>query len=158
MHVAGLPTVAIRRPFHRSSQPAQIRRSLSFNDSVHRSSSLQGKSLSEKLDILTPFLQTSLAFLPDLAGVILSPGKGALGNTPIEPLDTPIERNGGIAIRCLMPETNQKRESIIVIRAGEFTEQARIFTDLYQQENRWLDWALKKLGKLSFDELVHLSE
>ena len=123
-----------------------------------QSSSLQGKSLSEKLDILTPFLQTSLAFLPDLAGVILSPGKGALGNTPIEPLDTPIERNGGIAIRCLMPETNQKRESIIVIRAGEFTEQARIFTDLYQQENRWLDWALKKLGKLSFDELVHLSE
>ncbi len=44
-----------------------------------QSSSLQGKSLSEKLDILTPFLQTSLAFLPNLAGVILSPGKGAIG-------------------------------------------------------------------------------
>jgi len=123
-----------------------------------QSSSLQGKSLSEKLDILTPFLQTSLAFLPNLAGVILSPGKGALGNNPIEPPDTPFERNGGIAIRCLMPETNQKRESIIVIRAGEFTEQARMFTDLYQQESRWLDWALKKLGRPSFDELVHLSE
>src|SRR5438552_2821386 len=37
MRVAGLPTVAIRRPFHPSHHPAQIRRSLSLNDSVHRS-------------------------------------------------------------------------------------------------------------------------
>ncbi len=38
MHVAGLPTVAIRRPLHPSLHPAQIRRSLSLDDSVHRSS------------------------------------------------------------------------------------------------------------------------
>lgn len=122
------------------------------------SSSLQGKSLSEKLDILTPYLQTRLARFPNLAGVILSPGKRALNNSPIEPLDVPMERNGGIAIRCLMPETNQIRESIIVTRLGEVTEQARIFADLYQQESGWLGWALKKFGKLPFNELVLLSE
>jgi len=122
-----------------------------------QSSSLQGKSLSEKFDILTPFLQTILALLPNLAGVIVSPGKYALNNHPLEPLDSPMERNGGIAIRCLMPETNQRRESMIVIRAGKLTEQARMFTDWYQQERSWLDWALKQFGKPSFDELVHLS-
>lgn len=124
-----------------------------------QSSSLRGKSLSEKLDILTPYLQARLAlFFPNLAGVIVSPGKGAAGNTPIEPLNMPIERNGGIAISCLMPERNQMRESIIVTQGGTFTEQARMFAELYQREKNWLDWALKKLRKPRFEELVHLSE
>jgi len=122
-----------------------------------QSSSLQGKSLSEKLDILTPYLQARLAFFPNLAGVIVSPGKGAAGNYPIEPLNTPIERNGGIAIKCLMPERNQIREGIIVTQVGKFTKQAQNFAGLYQQESSWLDWALKKLEKPSFGELVHHS-
>ena len=123
-----------------------------------KSSGLQGKSLSEKLDILTPYLQTVLASFPNLAGVILSPGKGPLGNNPIEPLPTPIERNGGIAVRCLMPAGNQIRESIIVTQVGKFTEQSRIFANLYANENTWLNWALEKLGKPPFDELVRLSD
>jgi hypothetical protein len=123
-----------------------------------QSRSLQGKSLSEKLDILTSYLQARLAFFPNLAGVVLSPGKGAAGNTPIELLNAPIERNGGIAISCFMPERNQIREGIIVTQVGKFTGQARIFADLYQQESCWLDWALRKLGKPPFDELVHLSK
>jgi len=136
--------------------PAWVR--LGDYSGLWESSSLQGKSLLEKLDSLTPYLQARLAFFPNLAGVIMSPGKEVAGNTPIEPLNAPIERNGAFAVSCLMPERNQKRESIIVSQIREFTEQARMFANWYQQERSWLNWALKKLGKPAFDELVHLSK
>ena len=94
--------------------------------------------MSEKLDILTPYLQQRLAFYPNLVGEIMTCGKGAAGNHSIEPLNRAIERNGGIAIMCLMLERNQRRESIIVTQVGKFTEQARMFAALYQLESSWL--------------------
>lgn len=118
-----------------------------------RSTPLQEATLSEKLDSLTPFLQQVLAFLPNLAGVILSPMLFWASNAPPEALSKRIEKDGGIAIRCpLLGHT--VRESIIVTQVGQFHDHARIFADWYEQEATWLNWALAQLGHPSFHDLV----
>jgi hypothetical protein len=141
---------------YENAGPAWVR--LGDYAGLWQSSSLQGKTLSEKLDILTPFLQQVLAILPNLSGVILSPEvwptAHPLSNSKIEPGT----REGSIAVSCPIPGENRSKETIIITQAGKFTEQARIFADLYASESTWLNWALHQLGEPLFDELVRLSE
>lgn len=118
------------------------------------SSSLKGKSLPEKLAILIPFFQTLLNAFPNLAGIIISPAKGPLGNYSVDPIPEPIEQDGGIAVRCLLPAGNQIQECIIVPQVGQSLNSARIFAHLYSHEDAWLNWALDRLEKRPFPELV----
>jgi len=82
------------------------------------------------------------------------PTANPLTNSIIEP-DT---HEGSFAVTCPIPGGNRIKETIIVTQAGKFTEQARIFVDLYANENAWLNWALDKLGKPLLEELVRLPE
>lgn len=122
------------------------------------SSSLQGKTISEKLEILTPFLQQVLAIFPGLSGAIISPGVWPTANPLTNSIIEPSTHEGSFAVTCPISGGNRIKETIIVTQAGQFTEQARVFADLYANENTWLNWALDKRGKHSFDELVHLSK
>ncbi len=114
---------------------------------------LQGMTLQEKLGVLLPDLQKELASFPDLAGVILAPAILWAGNAAPERLSARIEREGGIALRSPLPGY-RVRESIIVTRAGQAREDARIFADWYEQEATWLDWALEQMGHPPFHTLV----
>jgi hypothetical protein len=112
-----------------------------------------GMTLSERLDSLAPTLQETLAFYPNLAGVILSPAVWWAGSASAEELRERIERNGGIALRCPLPG-HRFRESIIVARATLPDTDVKMFADWYAQEESWLDWALEQLSHPSFDALV----
>ncbi len=114
---------------------------------------LQGMKLSERLNSLVPALQETLAFYPNLAGVIMSPAVWWAGSASPEELRERIERNGGIALRCPLPG-HRFRESIIVARAPLQDTGAKMFAGWYAQEESWLEWALEQLGYPSFDALV----
>jgi len=118
-----------------------------------QSSSLQGKTLSEKLEILTPVLQQVLAILPNLSGVILSPEVWPTAHPHSNSSIEPCTHEGSIAVRCPIPGGNRSKETIIITQAGKYTEQARIFANLYASEGTWLNWALHKLGKLLVTEI-----
>ncbi len=118
---------------------------------------MHGWTLVQIRDFFADFLQKKLASFPYLAGVIISPGVSWSTSNPPNLFVDRNENNESIVISCPMPGGNRIREGIIVAQAGKFTEQARIFADWHSQESKWLNWALEKLGKPPFDELVYLS-
>lgn len=118
---------------------------------------MQGWTLVQIRDFFADFLQQELASFPYLAGVIISPGISWSTSNPPNLVVDRNENNESIVVSCPIPGGNRIRESIIVAQAGKFTEQARIFADWYSQESKWLNWALEKLRKPPFNELVYLS-
>lgn len=133
------------------AEPAWVR--LDEYAGLWQSTSLQGVTLSEKLNVLTPFLQQALASFSNVAGVILAPAVLWAGNAPPETLSERIESSGSIAVRSPLPG-HRVRESIIVAQAAQPYKHAGVFADWYEQEATWLDWALEQLGHPPFPALV----
>jgi hypothetical protein len=109
-------------------------------------------TLEEKLNALSPMIQTALESLPNIAGVILSPGILPIYHPEIQTPGKFPSINGSIAIRCSLPG-HCARESIIIPRRGRGAE-ALEFSALYEHEDTWLDWALQQAGKPPFQMLV----
>ena len=109
-------------------------------------------TLEEKVQSLKPLIQTALASLPHIAGVIFSPD--------IEPDYAPgghtsgtfSSVDGAIAVRCALPGSCI-RESIIISR-GKMDADVRVFAAFYEHEDAWLYWALQRAGHPPFHELV----
>lgn len=114
---------------------------------------LQGYSLEQTLIFYTDFLQTVFPSLPKLAGVILSPGIFLDGNLPPSvPRHERVASQGSIALRCPVPAYHV-REILIIPQEDRPASEAQVFADLYEQEDSWLDWALKQLGQPPFSAL-----
>ena len=108
--------------------------------------------LEEKVQGLTPLGQATLASLPHIAEVILSPciepDYAPGGHTP----GTFSSVGGAIVVRCALPGSCI-RESTIIPR-GRMDADAHVFAAFYEHEDAWLDWALQRAGHPPFHELV----
>ena len=109
-------------------------------------------TLEEKLNTLSPMTQATLESLPNIAGVLLSPGILPVYH-PEEEISTKYSSaDGSFALRCSLPG-HCARESIIVPRRGRDADALELAA-LYEQEDTWLDWALQQAGKPPFHTLT----
>lgn len=109
-------------------------------------------TLEEKLNNFSPIIQATLESLPNIAGVILSPGILPIYYPEVQHSSNFSSVNGSIALRCSLPG-HCARESIIIPRKGMGAD-ALEFIALYEHEDTWLDWALLRAGKPPFHMLV----
>lgn len=109
-------------------------------------------TLEEKLDDLSPMIQTALESFPNIAGVILSPGILPVYHPAVQIPSKFSSVDGSIALRCSLPG-HCARESIIIPRRGMGADALELMT-LYEHEDIWLDWALQRAGNPPFHTLV----
>jgi hypothetical protein len=96
--------------------------------------------------------QAALESLPNIAGVILSPGILPVYHSAVQTPGKFSSVDGSIALRCSLPG-HCARESIIIPRRGMGADALELMA-LYEHEDTWLDLALQRAGKPQFQTLV----
>lgn len=115
-------------------------------------SQYRNMTLEEKLNNLSPIIQAALESLPNIAGVILSPGILPIYHLEVQTPGKFSSVDGSIALQCSLPGYCA-RESIIIPRRGMGADALELMA-LYAHEDIWLDWALQRTGHPPFHMLV----
>lgn len=109
-------------------------------------------TLEEKVENLSPLLQTELESFPHIAGVVLSPGILPIYYPEVQTPCKVFSSEGSIALRCLLPGYCMRE--VIIIPRQDMGADALILAAIYEHEEAWLDWALQQAGYPPFYMLV----
>lgn len=106
--------------------------------------------LRAKIEEMAKSIPSALSQVPDIFGVILSNSAGVAQGQFVGESARTVGDNYGL--RRVLPGT-RVRETMIVPVNATGREQARMWVDLYNSEDSWLDWALERAGLPSWREI-----